>query len=188
MEFKVGDKIKFLNEQGGGVISEFLNKKIVKIITDDGFEIPYFVSKLVLNEPIPPKIESPKIDLPKNNFSTAIFEKDKKIIPKKSKPRIGKSGVGNWEIDLHIEELVDSSKGMTNAQIIVIQLSHVQKKLNEAMCSNIRKIIFIHGVGTGRLKQEILQILSAYDGITFYDAPYKHYGYGATEVIIHQHA
>ena len=60
MEFKIGDKVKFLNEQGGGVVSEILNKKIVKLITDDGFEIPYFVHTLLSVEPVKEVTKSEK--------------------------------------------------------------------------------------------------------------------------------
>jgi len=187
MEFKIGDKVKFLNERGGGVVSEILNKKIVKLITDDGFEIPYFVSKLVPIEPINNTIEAPDKNIPKKISYNIPPEKEKSSISKKSKSKASKSITGNWEIDLHIEELLDSYKGMTNGQIVQFQLAYFQKKLDEAMAANIRKIIFIHGVGNGRLKFEITQILSSLGGISYYDAAYKKYGFGATEVIIHQH-
>jgi dsDNA-specific endonuclease/ATPase MutS2 len=43
----------------------------------------------------------------------------------------------------------------------------------------------IHGVGNGKLKQEILAILKTVDGIEYFDASYKDYGYGATEIRIY---
>lgn len=48
----------------------------------------------------------------------------------------------------------------------------------------MKKIIFIHGVGNGRLKQEIISVLKATRGISFQDASYKEYGFGATQVNI----
>ncbi len=99
----------------------------------------------------------------------------------KSKP---KAPVYEREIDLHIEELIDSHKGMTNAEIIQLQLRKFQKELEAAISNNLQKIIFIHGVGNGRLKQEIHLILQGYDEVTFQDGSYKKYGYGATEVLI----
>lgn len=89
------------------------------------------------------------------------------------------------EVDLHIENLLDSHKGMTNAQIIQHQLRHFQKELDFAISNNFYKIVFIHGVGNGRLKQEILAILRNYPELDVRDASFKKYGFGATEVVIY---
>lgn len=88
------------------------------------------------------------------------------------------------EVDLHIEELVDDFRGMSNAEIITIQLGYFRQRLEEAIAGHVRKITFIHGVGNGRLKHEVRRLLSTYEGIRFHDAPYGRYGFGATEVII----
>jgi hypothetical protein len=89
------------------------------------------------------------------------------------------------EIDLHIEKLVDSYKGMSNHDMLQLQLRHFQRNLEEAINNRYHKIVFIHGVGNGRLKQEILNILAGYTKeVRYYDAEYKKYGLGATEVLI----
>jgi len=89
------------------------------------------------------------------------------------------------EVDLHIENLVDSYKGMTNHDMLQLQLRHFQKNLDEAINNRYHKIVFIHGVGNGRLKQEILNILAGYTKeVRYYDGEYKKYGLGATEVLI----
>ncbi|MFW5832316.1 MAG: DUF2027 domain-containing protein, partial [Prolixibacteraceae bacterium] len=49
---KVGDKVKFLNDVGGGIVTGFINKNVVSVENEDGFEIPYPVSKLI-NESAP---------------------------------------------------------------------------------------------------------------------------------------
>jgi len=89
-----------------------------------------------------------------------------------------------FEVDLHIEELVESFAGMNNAQILETQLKHCKRELEKAIDSNAKKITFIHGVGIGRLKQEIHNLLKSYDRIRFHDAPYAKYGFGATEVVL----
>lgn len=89
-----------------------------------------------------------------------------------------------WEVDLHIHELVDSYKHLSNAQILSIQMDHMQQKLNKAITNRVKKIIFIHGVGNGVLKSEIIKVLKTYDHIAYYDAKYNRYGFGATEVSI----
>ncbi len=47
MRFKVGDKVKFLNETGGGVITAIMDSKLVKVQTDDGFEMPVLSKDLI---------------------------------------------------------------------------------------------------------------------------------------------
>ena len=48
-----------------------------------------------------------------------------------------------------------------------------------------KKIVFIHGVGNGVLKNEIRKALEKkYKWHTFQDASFKEYGYGATMVIV----
>jgi hypothetical protein len=88
------------------------------------------------------------------------------------------------EVDLHIEELVNDSARMSSHEKLNIQLDRFEKEMDEAFEKNLKKIIFIHGVGSGRLKQEIISILKETEGVTFHDASYKEYGYGATQVNI----
>ncbi len=89
------------------------------------------------------------------------------------------------EVDLHIEELLDNWSGMTNAQLIDVQLKKMQKELDDAIGNHYQRIIFIHGVGNGRLKSEVRRILSGYKGIRFHDASLQRYGFGATEVLLY---
>jgi hypothetical protein len=89
------------------------------------------------------------------------------------------------EIDLHIDELVDSYSGLTNSEILSIQLERFEKEIQYCLSNGIKKLIVIHGVGNGKLKQEIVLILKTIDDITYYDASYKNYGFGATEILIH---
>ncbi|HQQ93479.1 MAG TPA: DUF2027 domain-containing protein [Bacteroidia bacterium] len=88
------------------------------------------------------------------------------------------------EVDLHIEELVDSLNGLGKHEMLKIQMDRFHKELDQAIAKHLKKIVFIHGVGNGRLKQEILSILRHTPGISFHDASYKTYGFGATQVNI----
>ncbi len=49
MKFSVGDKVNFLNEKGGGTITAIIDSKLVKIMTDDGFEMPVLSADLILD-------------------------------------------------------------------------------------------------------------------------------------------
>jgi len=110
------------------------------------------------------------------NYNKGNFQSSSKI----SKPHNINS---EMEIDLHIEELLDDYSGMSNAQIIQTQLNHLQKAINKAIEKKVRKLIVIHGVGNGKLKEEARKIISI-NQLRYYDASYAKYGYGATEVEI----
>ena len=88
------------------------------------------------------------------------------------------------EVDLHIDELVEATSGLSNFDMLNIQLEKFEKELDNAITKHMKKIIFIHGVGNGRLKQEIINRLKLVKGITYHDASYKEFGYGATQVNI----
>ncbi len=90
------------------------------------------------------------------------------------------------EIDLHIGELVEDYYLLENEQMLKIQLEYARKCLNEAIIHGISKIIFIHGVGQGVLKAELLKEFNKYQNIHYFDASMAKYGVGATEVYIGQ--
>lgn len=105
----------------------------------------------------------------------------------RGKPKVSKSGKEylkslEKEVDLHIHELIDDTRGLSNYEMLNIQLERFEKELDEAMAKGLKKLIVIHGVGNGRLKHEITAILKEIKGVTFHDASYKQYGYGATQV------
>jgi hypothetical protein len=87
-------------------------------------------------------------------------------------------------IDLHIEELVPNAHQLSNAEMIQIQLKRFHAEMDQALRSHIKKIVFIHGVGNGTLKNAIRQELRSYPGVAFRDGNYFRYGSGATEIMI----
>lgn len=90
---------------------------------------------------------------------------------------------GRYEVDLHIEELLENTAGMDNSEIIRYQLRYFEKCMDEAKGRPVKRFVVIHGVGKGRLRDEIRKLLVA-DNIEHYDAPISKYGYGATEIMI----
>lgn len=358
MDFKVGDRVSFLNTTGGGVVTEIVNEKIVKVTIEDGFEIPTMVNEIV-------KLPGKLTDIPlkdkyeeRYGYSTQEAEEDfvkLHVVPNKSDQRpegvyvafvpqtqetplvgmmdvyvvnhtpwqmmfaiytnksgsingeeygfvdaysalplkaIGRSEVENWcngmiqalwfmegrcnplrpvsaildikpikfynegsfvhegilrkkaimlagglvkdlgtdvfsgikiskedarmisekmnsgqvekkvvapsfldkhkidekiaEVDLHIGELVESYAGLSNADMLKIQLDYFHKCLDAAFTEKLSKVIFIHGVGNGVLKSEIQKRLRNSKGMEFYDASYGRYGFGATEVFLYR--
>lgn len=45
---KIGDKVRFLNEVGGGRVSGFQGKEIVLVEDEDGFDVPMRISEVVV--------------------------------------------------------------------------------------------------------------------------------------------
>lgn len=89
------------------------------------------------------------------------------------------------EIDLHIENLTDKHSSMNNGQKLRLQLTAFENYLNEAILINIDRIFVIHGVGTGKLKNEIATLLIRNPNVkTFINEWHPKYGFGATEVIL----
>ena len=126
--------------------------------------------------------EEEKIFLTNSEIKKMLEEKEKSLTGKKSSVPHLKNQQLQKEVDLHIEELLDNWSGMNNAQLIDVQLKKMQGELDEAIANHYQRIIFIHGVGNGRLKSEVRKILSSYKGIRFHDASFSRYGFGATEV------
>lgn len=89
------------------------------------------------------------------------------------------------EVDLHIEQIVDSHQGLSNGEIVEIQMGRFETSLETALRSNAKKIVFIHGVGSGTLKHELKKKLDRkYSDLKYQDASFKEYGYGATLVYL----
>jgi hypothetical protein len=51
MKFKVGDKVKFLNEKGGGIVSKIISGSLVYVATEDGFELPTSTTDIISINP-----------------------------------------------------------------------------------------------------------------------------------------
>ena len=63
------------------------------------------------------------------------------------------------EVDLHAHELLDTTAGMSNSEILNYQLDVFRKTLEECKNKKGQKIVFIHGKGDGVLRKAILQEL-----------------------------
>lgn len=112
-------------------------------------------------------------------------EKDQKESGKRLKSSKSGGNQGIEEVDLHIEELVDNHSGLSNSEILDIQISRFTTTLDGGIISGTRKMVFIHGLGNGRLKHEVQKTLDRkYPKLKYQDASFKEYGYGATMVII----
>lgn len=88
-------------------------------------------------------------------------------------------------IDLHASELLETTSGMSAADILDYQLDVFRKTIEQYKSKKGQKIIFIHGKGEGVLRQAVIHELNyRYKQYPYQDASFREYGYGATQVTI----
>ena len=86
-------------------------------------------------------------------------------------------------VDLHIEKIIDDWKGMSNHEILTLQLKTFEKYYQLALAHNLPTLILIHGVGEGRLRGEIHERLRMKPEVkSFVNQFHPNFGFGATEV------
>jgi len=121
--------------------------------------------------------------LTEDDFKKVVKAKEKQAEPQQENTR--SEPPEQIETDLHIHELIDNPAGLSNKEILDIQMAKVELEMESAIRSRVKRIVFIHGVGQGVLKQEIAKLLkSKYPKYTYQDASFKEYGFGATMVIL----
>jgi hypothetical protein len=121
--------------------------------------------------------------LTEDDFKKVVKAKEKQAEPQPEIPR--SEPPEQIETDLHIHELIDNPAGLSNREILEIQMAKVEREMESAIRSRVKRIVFIHGVGQGVLKQEIAKLLkSKYPKYAYQDASFKEYGFGATMVIL----
>ena len=140
------------------------------------FKVPVMVIQLHEN---PLKAELDKLS--DHDFQQAVAQKE----PKKREPVIALPDSELIEIDLHIQELLDNYSNLTNTEMLTVQMNKFNEELGKAISSGAKKIVFIHGVGNGTLKNELRRELQRkYSKYATQDASFREYGYGATMVIL----
>lgn len=89
------------------------------------------------------------------------------------------------EVDLHINQLVDTVSGLSHFDMLQCQLKEFRRVMAENIDHRGRRIVFIHGKGEGVLRQEIIKELHRHYPRCYYqDASFRQYGFGATQVTI----
>lgn len=106
-----------------------------------------------------------------------------KIKQEKQEQRVPKDDT--IEIDLHIEELLDTTAGMSAGDIKEYQLSVFRDVMKEHQKKKGQRIVFIHGNGDGVLRKAIIsELRRSFPACSYQDASFQQYGFGATMVIV----
>ena len=166
----------------------------LRIDTTKFFKFHTFRESLFFDEPAL-EFTIVKDDVLPRSFSVNPQELQKAMIEKNDNTRVErqqarvskKSNVHEViEVDLHAHELLETTAGMSAADIKEYQLGVFRKTLDAHIKHKGQRIVFIHGKGEGVLRNAMIQELKhKYKNCSFQDASFQQYGFGATMVIVH---
>lgn len=147
-----------------------LFKKIeeIRLKNEPGFSYILFAD-------YPDKLEEQKVDLSKlGNAGFRVYDADK--IKQNLEP-------ARSVVDLHIEKLTDSWKHLSNFEILSLQLKAFEKYYELSVMHRQPMLTIIHGIGEGKLRDEIHDILRLKKEVKSFVNQYSpQFGYGATEI------
>ena len=126
MKFSIGDRVAFLNESGGGVISKIISPSLVNVRIDDGFEIPVIVSELMKVE-VESAFDSPRsvfdddVDVKLPSQPEQEYESDSRNI---SLMNIG--GQGTLEKGIYLAYVPHDQKWLITGMIDLYLVNHTE--------------------------------------------------------------
>ena len=222
-KFELGDKVKFLNQVGGGVVTK-ITDDFIFVQDDTGFDVPMQPTELIrmadmqgagkmfnqkvaggdaiVNKDLPGATPKPKVIQTPEDEIKALRSQVSNLKDQISKLKrqlenlqrqnsksiadnvLSQHMVSNTEaeVDLHIDMLCERPADLSAHEAFEKQMRYFRTCMNHAMQNGVKKVTFIHGVGRGILKDEIMKELKQYDGIYTMDAPMSKYGVGAVDV------
>lgn len=129
----------------------------------------------ILMEDYPDRLEEERVDLSRlGNAGFRLYDAGK--IKQHLEP-------ARSVVDLHIEKLTDDWKHLNNFEILTMQLKAFEKYYELAVSHYQSSLTIIHGVGVGKLRDEIHDILRLKKEVSTFVNQYSQlYGYGATEI------
>jgi len=191
--FKVGDRVRFLHQSGEGVVLA-IEEGGQALMVEDGAGFPMrFASKECL--PVPNAAEEARAyaskeiskgELLERNVDEHVLKASQKDFDLKYKNPDAtnmRKRDEHMEVDLHFHALTGARDSASPHEMLTLQMDHFDRMMRRAEEKRIPKVIFIHGVGQGRLRQEIREALTAYwPHCTCREGDPRKYGHGATEV------
>ena len=176
--FKIGDIIEVLDDNMKGKIVGFEKNKTIKVETSDGFELVFNENEVIL-------VESNAVELNFNaNLKQILAEKEGGKKKQSNLIKLSKKEVPVYEVDLHLEKIITGrNQNLSNYDKLNIQLEEAKRCLDFAISKRYQRVVLIHGVGEGILRNEIHDILKLKIEVkSFINQFHPLYGYGATEI------
>lgn len=225
-KFELGDKVKFLNQIGGGIVTK-ITDDFIFVQDDTGFDIPMQPEELIRmadqqgagkmfnanmeeylkgkGNPLPsampaavkaaipmtPEDEIKQLKTQVANLKDQVAKLKRQLanVQQHNTKTLTdnillqhQTAPGEAEVDLHIDMLTERPADLTPHEAFEMQMHYFRLCMNHAFQNKMKKVVFIHGVGQGVLKDEIQKELKQYENIHFFAAPMSKYGVGATEV------
>ena len=160
--FKIGDKVRFLNEVGEGRVTVVQADGQILVEDDNGFEYAHAPSDLIpmksravmeqaYERVIPSVLEILQQEM--DPVRQRKMEQDFKSKYKEARAR--PSGGTVEEVDLHLHAIVDSQAGLSPGVMLELQSAHFERMLQIGIRQRTKKMIFIHGIGQGVLRHQI---------------------------------
>lgn len=173
---KRGEKVRFQNYEGDGIIIDVLENGNYHIQDNEGFDWIMPESELI-------KIDLREVFSISNNDTKCDNKADKNTV---FRGKTGGKGTKMKEIDLHQRTLPGYSRNMSGVEIHELQKKVIIDTLEKEKNHHGQQIIFIHGKGNGVLRNELMAILKKRIGtVIFEDANFHIYGFqGAIKVTI----
>ena len=163
---KVGDLVSFLDESGEGEIIEIDGNTI--LVDVQGFQKSYDISEIIKREQ---GFENKIINSQVINKDVSVSTKVKRAIDSEV-----------FVVDLHASAIPNFRNQLKGHNILLFQMETAKNHLESARKNRLKKMIFIHGNGSGTLKYQLEQWLNSLSFISYQDASYRSFGQGAIEV------
>jgi hypothetical protein len=166
MSWFVGQQVSVLRESGIFTIQEIQKTQLV-LTDENGFSYTYTHDLVVARQ----AIEVHKIKYKDENPSSHTH---------RQKPSSAKDNALP-SIDLHAEVL-GLPLYYTAHEVLCAQIVAFQRFCNQQFYSRKAKFLVIHGVGEGRLKKEIKQLVLSHGGMSMNDAQWSNGTVGASRI------
>jgi hypothetical protein len=163
---KVGDLVSFLDESGEGQIIDIDGNTI--LVDVQGFQKSYDISEIIKREQ---GFENKIINSQVINKDVSVSTKVKRAIDSEV-----------FVVDLHASAIPNFRNQLKGHNILLFQMETAKNHLESARKNRLKKMIFIHGNGSGTLKYQLEQWLNSLSFISYQDASYRSFGQGAIEV------
>lgn len=147
---------------------------------NDYFDTPVIAFDIVKND-----IPQRSVVFDSGHLEEAMLRKKAADKPERRNVEKKQRRQGIIEVDLHISELLDSTSGLSNTEMLEVQLKEFNSVMQKYQRDKGTKIVFIHGKGEGVLRNALLKELKyKYKNCDVQDASFREYGFGATQVTI----
>lgn len=147
---------------------------------NDYFDTPVIAFDIVKND-----IPQRSVVFDSGHLEEAMLRKKAADKPERRNVEKKQRRQGVVEVDLHISELLDSTAGLSNTEMLEVQLKEFNSVMQKYQRDKGTKIVFIHGKGEGVLRNALLKELKyKYKNCDVQDASFREYGFGATQVTI----